>query len=146
MVVVPQVSGAKVNGASRWLSSDHALIQLSLRYKWSDIFWFSFFHEAKHILDETKTPIFINYSADDDDDSERRADLFATNTLIPQKYSDELKQLKSLQDIKAFADKIGIHPGIVVGRLQHDGLRRHDYGNNLRQRLELKESAQHYNI
>lgn len=139
LVVIPEVSGAKVNGASRWLSSNHALIQLSLRHKWSDIFWFSFFHEARHILDEKKTPIFVNYLANNRDESERRADLFAANFLIPQQYSKELNLLKSLADVKAFASTIDIHPGIVVGRLQHEGLWDHSKGNGLRQRLEFVE-------
>ena len=142
LVVIPEVSGAKVNGASRWLAPNHALIQLSLRHRWSDIFWFSFFHEARHILDEKKTPIFVNYLANNRDESEMRADSFAANFLIPQQYSKELNSLKSLSDVKAFASKIDIHPGIVVGRLQHEGLWDHSKGNGLRQRLEFTESAQ----
>ena len=39
-----------VHGITRWLSSDRAIIQMSLRYRTDDQFWFSFFHEDGHVL------------------------------------------------------------------------------------------------
>lgn len=50
LVLVPEVQGARASGAARWLNPRKAIIQLSLRYHWEDHFWFSFFHEASHIL------------------------------------------------------------------------------------------------
>src|SRR5262249_31242331 len=50
VVFVPEIPGTSVWGATRWLSATRALIQLSLRYKMDDHFWFTFFHEAGHIL------------------------------------------------------------------------------------------------
>ncbi len=134
VVTVPEVKGARANGASRWLTSDRGLIQLSLRYKWNDIFWFSFFHEARHILDMHKRPIYIN-SPDNDNEQERRADAFARDFLIPPQYTPVLKNLQTLDEIKKFAEEIGVHPGIVVGRLQNDKVWPHHWGNGLRQRL-----------
>src|SRR5262249_22130616 len=59
VVVVDTFKGAAVHGAARWLAPHRALIQLSLRYRWEDIFWFSFFHEAGHILLHRKKELFV---------------------------------------------------------------------------------------
>ena len=136
VVAVPEVKGARSHGAARWMTSDRALIQLSIRYKWSDIFWFSFFHEAKHILDQTKRSIFLSGRSKDSSE-EREADRFAGDFLIPPGRAAELRRLRSVDDARTFARSIGVHPGIVVGRLQHERLWRHDQGNGLRQRLEF---------
>ena len=48
-----------VSGATRWVGSDKAIIQLSLRYKTNDHLWFTFFHEAGHILLHGKKELFI---------------------------------------------------------------------------------------
>jgi len=136
VVVVPEVSGARTHGAARWLSPRKALIQLSLRYRWSDIFWFSFFHEAKHILDQAKRSIILETrGATGGTEDEGRADRFAAEFLIPPDRTEELGHLRSQLDIEAFAESVGIHPGIVVGRLQHDGIWPPSHGNGLRQRL-----------
>ena len=68
VVIVPEVTGSRTHGAARWLTPDKGLIQLSNRGSWSDIFWFSFFHEAKHILDQTKRSIFLSGKGKDSTD------------------------------------------------------------------------------
>ena len=139
VAVVSEVKGARAHGAARWLSPRKALIQLSVRYSWSDIFWFSFFHEAKHILDQSKRSIYIEGSHHAQDDGEEsRADRFAANTLIPLSEIAQLSRLRSLDDVERFATSIDIHPGIVVGRLQHESLWPRDRGNGLRQRLSIE--------
>jgi len=136
VVAVPEVTGARTNGAARWLTPYKGLIQLSIRGRWSDIFWFSFFHEARHILDQTKRSIFLSGRSPNASD-ERKADRFASDTLIPPRRAPELGRLRSLDEAETFARSIGVHPGIVVGRLQHERLWRHDQGNRLRQRLQF---------
>jgi addiction module HigA family antidote len=140
VVVVPEVSGARTHGAARWLSPNKALIQLSLRYRWSDIFWFSLFHEAKHILDQAKRSIILETrGATDGTDDERRADRFAADFLIPPDLAEQLHHLRSRLDVEVFAESIGLHPGIVVGRLQHDEVWPPSHGNGLRERLVLTD-------
>ncbi|MGE4343646.1 MAG: ImmA/IrrE family metallo-endopeptidase [Geoalkalibacter sp.] len=51
---------------------------------------------------------------------EEEADAFAARFLIPEESETELPGLKSKQAVVDFARRLGIHPGIVVGRLQHD--------------------------
>jgi HTH-type transcriptional regulator / antitoxin HigA len=124
-VLVPSIPRAHVSGMARWLNLHKALIQLSLYGKQNDRFWFTFFHEAAHILLHDKKDIFL----DDWDgatiipsEQEEEADLWSRDFLIPPQYNAELSSLKSKTAVIEFAQRMGIHPGIVVGRLQHDGL------------------------
>lgn len=138
LVPVPNVSGAKAQGASRWIAPERALIQLSDRCRWSDIFWFSFFHEAGHILDETRRRIDIHYrGVDNSGPSEDKADSFAQELLIPPRRSPGLRKLATNSDVIEFAGDLGIHPGLVVGRLQYEGIWPFSRGNRLRQRLVI---------
>lgn len=139
-VAVPEVAGARTNGAARWLTPNKGLIQLSIRGRWSDIFWFSFFHEAGHILDQTRRPIFLT-GRDKDSPEEQKADQFAQSFLIPSDREGELRRLISMADVRAFAESVGIHPGIVVGRLQHERIWDHSQGNSLRTRLRFAQDT-----
>jgi len=145
VVFVPQLPRSRVSGATRWLAPNKALIQLSLRYRTDDHLWFTFFHEAGHILLHGKRDIFLEEDHGDEDDRERQADGFAAKTLIPPVPLREfLKRRKrsgpSLEAIKAFAHQLGIAPGIVVGRLQHDGYLSFTHGNRLKRRLVWKKT------
>ncbi len=135
-VAVPEVDGARTNGAARWLTPNKGLIQLSIRGRWSDIFWFSFFHEASHILDQAKRPIFLSGKNKDSPD-EQKADQFAQSFLIPPDRADELRRLRSAIDVQDFAASVGVHPGIVVGRLQHEGIWNYSQGHTLRSKLQF---------
>ena len=137
-VAVPEVAGARTNGAARWLTPNKGLIQLSIRGRWADIFWFSFFHEASHILDQTKRPIFLSGKTKDSPE-EQKADHFAQAFLIPPDHADELRRLRSVADVKAYATSVGIHPGIVVGRLQHEGLWDYSQGTRSPQQTAIRD-------
>ena len=139
-VAIPEVAGARTNGAARWLTPEKGLIQLSLRGRWSDIFWFSFFHEASHILDQTKRPIFLS-GKNKDSPEERKADRFAQSFLIPPDRADELRRLRSAIDVQDFAASVGIHPGIVVGRLQHEQIWNYSKGHALRSKLRFMQDT-----
>lgn len=143
VVFVRELAGAPVNGATAWISPKKAMIALSLRHKTNDIFWFSFFHEAAHILKHSRRDTFVD-SADDGSGSiaaEQEADAFASDFLIPQRALDRFLEARDLSAtaIERFAKAIGIAPGIVVGRLQHDGLLKYSQLNGLKVRFEWKE-------
>lgn len=147
VVVVPHFSKARANGATRWVSPTKAVIQLSLRYKWEDVFWFSFFHEAGHVVLHRKKQLFVEppkphegLDAADPDTVrlEREADRFAGRTMIPPRYERRLRQLR-LSDVPDFAEQLGIAPAIVVGRMQHDGLLPYNQGHHFRRKLEFAE-------
>jgi HTH-type transcriptional regulator / antitoxin HigA len=137
IVYVPHLRKTYVNGATRWLSSEKALIQLSIRNRYEDIFWFTFFHEACHILKHGKRDKFVDFDQPGTSEKEIEADRFAADFLIPlEKYNDflQLGDFSRLA-IKKFADEIGICPAVLVGRLQHDDIIPHSRFNHIRRKL-----------
>lgn len=139
LVTEPEVPGARVNGAARWLTPTKALVQLSLRHRWSDIFWFTFFHEIGHLLIHGKKDTFINDQGPHSG-AEQEADAFASRTLIPEEYEADLAELRTIADVQDFAERIEISPGIVVGRLQHDKRWPYNRGNQLKQQFVFIDS------
>jgi HTH-type transcriptional regulator / antitoxin HigA len=148
VVAVPTYQGAKTNGATRWLSPDKALIQLSLRHRWEDIFWFSFFHEAGHVAlhrkRDTYNDLFVERAGPAPTEaarvSEDEADRFAARTLIPPPHDRRLASL-NLSDVPTFARLLDVAPAIVVGRMQHDQLIPYSRGNEYRRRLAFTEES-----
>lgn len=136
--LVPALPKLSISGVTRWLGSEKAVISLSLRHKSDDQLWFSFFHEACHVLEHKTSAIYIDAAGDTDGDpDERRANQFARDTLIsPDDYGRiEALNPPSMEDIRAFAKEIGVSPGIVVGRLQHEGVLKYTHGNGLKTRF-----------
>jgi len=141
VVFLPQLPETGASGVTRWLTPEKALIQFSLRYKTNDQFWFTLFHEAGHILLHGKRDVFLEEDDGRDARKEQEADRFAANVLIPP---DDWRRLvqwihadrsMSKAAITSFAEEIGIAPGIVVGRLQHEGLLPYSHCNDLKVRL-----------
>lgn len=122
LVFVPALPGTHVAGVARWLN-DRPLIQLSLLGKWNDVFWFSFFHEVAHILKHAKRSVFLDDAASGaavETPEELEANQFAAELLIPPAYGAEINALGlETGEVLAFAKRLHIHPGIVVGQLQH---------------------------
>jgi len=137
VVIVPQLPKTGAYGATRWIG-DKPMIQLSLRYKTNDQFWFNFFHEAAHIIKHGRKEIFIE--ADNiKDEKEEEANNFAKDFLIPisdlNEYITQEKRINQ-KNLICFSNKVKIAPGIVVGRLQHDKIIPFDRYNNLKIRYE----------
>ena len=148
LVLVPAIPRAYVSGVARWLTPTRPLIQLSLYGKTNDKFWFSFFHEAAHILlhansKEEKKSIFLDdpNTISGDDPREHEANQWSGNTLIPVQYVEALSGLRSKAAVIDFAQRIHLHPGIAVGRLQHDGLINPSWMNDLKQSFCFTEAA-----
>jgi len=147
VVFVPEISGARAYGATRWLTPEKAILQMSLRGKSDDHFWFTFFHEAFHILSGKKRTTFIESTGKlqtEQDDDEKRADTFAANFLIPKKEWIKFQYNPSFtrEPIESFSKAIGITPGIVVGRLQHDSLIEYkSYLNDLKAKFDFKPTT-----
>lgn len=151
LVVEKEIKGSRINGLVRWLPSGNPLIMLSLRYSWADIFWFTFFHEAGHLLiHDRKKATFVdvpnqsrlNASADQPSDSkllEAEADDFSGRTLIPRSFDNRLRGPIDASAVNQIAFAAGVHPGIVVGRLQHDGVIPFSQLNSLRVRFKFSD-------
>jgi HTH-type transcriptional regulator/antitoxin HigA len=126
-VLVPALPRTHVSGVARWLYARRPLIQLSLYGKQNDRFWFSFFHEAAHILlhSEQKKSVFLDdpSKAESSSKEEQEANAWARDFLIAPGTAVGMAELpKTKSAVTAFAATLGLHPGIVVGRMQHDGL------------------------
>jgi Zn-dependent peptidase ImmA (M78 family) len=127
-ILLPHLKNAGVNGAVKWVSEDRVVLAMNNRGLDADKFWFSLFHEIRHVLQKKIRTIFISNTTEEMMDInsklEQDADNFANNYLIPPA---ELKKFAPTRfttddEIVAFAESIGIHPGIVAGRLQHEDI------------------------
>jgi HTH-type transcriptional regulator/antitoxin HigA len=121
VVRIPEIPGTRACGATRWINSAYPIIVLSGRYKTEDSVWFSFFHEAGHIIRHPKKMTYIRPEhGTDDDELETEANRFAADALIPLHAAAQLAKLRTTPEITAFAGEIGVDPGIVAGRLSKD--------------------------
>jgi len=124
LALVPVFPKSYITGATFWVTKNKAVIMMSMRGAWSDIFWFSLFHEIGHILLHDKRVTFLENGKLDPQyqKQESEADTYAQKTLIPpEEYINFLMRRDfSYESIKCFSDKLGVFPGIVTRRLQHD--------------------------
>jgi len=114
--LVPEMPKVPWNGATKWLTPKKAMIIINLRGKSEDKFWFSFFHEAGHVINDNKKSLYINDHSDDP--VEKRADEFAASILFPDGCRNQIPSLITKVQIKEFAKKIDLSPGIVAGQYQ----------------------------
>ncbi len=125
-VLLPHLKNSGVNGAVKWLSSERVVLAMNNRGLDADKFWFSLFHEIRHVLQQKVKTTFISCSESEmicmNTELEKDANSFATNYLIPVAAYRRFAPSRYTSDaeIISFAESIGIHPGIVAGRLQHD--------------------------
>lgn len=142
---VPHFKNTCVHGMTRWLTPNKAMIQLSLRGSYDDIFWFTFFHELGHLIKHGKKDQFVEFDNKEHkelNEKETEADDFAQNTLIPKSEFSKFHAANNFsnQAIASFAQKIDVAPGIVAGRLAHD-LKDWKTWSYLRRRLKFIEKA-----
>lgn len=120
---VPHFKNTYVHGMTRWLDAEKAMVELSLRGSYDDIFWFTFFHELGHILKHGKKEQFVEFNDKiKKKGKEVEADNFACNTLIPKHEYTKFITQQDFSDIaiRKFSKSLDISPSIVAGRLSHD--------------------------
>jgi HTH-type transcriptional regulator/antitoxin HigA len=136
VVIARAPTGCSASGATLFLSPNKALLLLSFRYLSDDQFWFSFFHEAGHLLLHGKDGLFLEGMESCTNKEEKEANSFSASTLIPEQFQTELAKLPlDGREVIRFARKVGVAPGIVVGQLQHLGLITRRQLNNLKTRF-----------
>lgn len=125
-VLVEQLPGSRIDGATLWIDDSSPVIALSLRFDRIDGFWHTFAHELMHVL-HRQTAIDIDLiqrdsrTITDKPAVENQIDREASRFLIPPKeieafvarFGDRIPK----QGITRFAERIGVHPGVVVGQL-----------------------------
>ena len=140
LVIARAPAGCRASGATRFLTNKKAMILLSFRFLADDQFWFTFFHEAGHLLMHGQKALFIEDGSDVCLKEEHEANLFAQNILIPLEARAEFLSLKpSRENIIRFAVKAGISRGIVVGQLQHQGRLEPNQLNFLKRRYTIDD-------
>jgi HTH-type transcriptional regulator/antitoxin HigA len=135
-VVLRAPTGCRASGATWFIASDKALLLLSFRYLSDDHFWFTFFHEAGHLLLHGNDALFLEGLPAMSQREEEEANHFSALTLIPAQFQSDLRRLPlNGRAVMRFAREIGVSPGIVVGQLQHLGCIRRNQLNNLKRRF-----------
>ena len=125
-VVEKHLKRTHVDGAALCLHDGRPVIGLTLRYDRIDNFWFSLMHELAHVslhLDPCKGEPFIDdLSLRDSDPLETQADELAQDALIPSEIweSSEVRNRPTPLRVYELAQKIGVHPAIVAGRVRHE--------------------------
>ena len=145
-VYLPMLKDAKISGAVKW-ASDRQGVTLAIndRFKKEDAFWFTLFHEIKHVLQRSYNRTYVSIDEDDavmdeqDRENEKDADQFAIDTLISaDEYAGFLASGDFSNDaIRNFSASIGIHAGIVSGRLAKEGHVDYKEINHLRNSFSL---------
>ena len=133
LVFLPHLKGSFLQGAS-FLDGNKIVVGLTARGKDADKFWFSLFHELAHIaLGHVGQP---NGTSEDD---EKAADKWSGDTLIIPEDFEAFRRTGdySERSVIRFAKAQGIAPGIVVGRMQMEGLIKYSMLNNLKEKYEI---------
>ncbi len=133
LVLIEGLTKGKIDGATFWLDEHSPVVVLSMRYDRLDHFWFVLLHELGHVANRDALggqPILdvdlVGEHAipfEEKSDIEKKADLFAQTFLVEQNeleiFIGRFGPLYSKQKIKNFSARIGVHPAIVLGQLQH---------------------------
>jgi HTH-type transcriptional regulator/antitoxin HigA len=126
-VIVEHVPSSKIDGVCFWLDG-HPVIGMSLRLDRIDNFWFVLRHEIEHILNKNGRDVavvdrdIVDIAPTEVSVAERRADEAAANFCVPTEemygFISRYRPAFSEQKLLGFAQRMNVHPGLVVGQLQ----------------------------
>jgi HTH-type transcriptional regulator/antitoxin HigA len=130
-VVVEPLPKSRMDGLTLWLDEKKPVVAVSGRYDRIDHFWFTLLHELIHVKHGDAISIDENLVGDEHTptsekpESEVRADREAAEFLVPAKdlesFIVRVGPLYSRAKVMQFANRIRVHPGIIVGQLQRRG-------------------------
>ena len=136
--LTPEFEGTRLSGAAHWPAPQRPVVQVSGRHGSDDHFWFTVIHEAWHLVDSPGKD-FADHDLEDRsvavDETEARVDALARETLVPTAELERFLASARPDDragVRKFAAELGIAPGLVVGRLQHDGHLGYEQLNDLK--------------
>ena len=142
VAVVRAPAGCTTSGAARFVSDDKGLVLLSARHLADDHLWFTFFHEAAHLLLHGRKALFVDSPESPPTRQEEAANQFAEEILVPTEVRAEMFKLRrDAREVIRFARRIGVSPGVVVGQLQHHGRIGRRQLNNLKRRYRWGASS-----
>jgi HTH-type transcriptional regulator / antitoxin HigA len=127
-IVLEHLPGTFLDGAAMRRRDGIPIIALTLRHDRIDNFWFTLLHEFAHVcchLNDERSAILDDLDVSAEGEIEAQADAFAIEALIPKKHWEGYIFAGSSSDeLKAAADRAGVHPAIAAGRWQY---RHRDY-------------------
>ena len=128
VVIIEPISRNKMDGAAFWLDDNSPVIALSMRYDRLDYFWFTLMHELAHIYHKDGLKFDQIYGENEDvpaEECENKANEQAASWLVNKRDLDSfilrVRPFFNKKKIIQFSNRIGVHPAIVVGQLQHRG-------------------------
>jgi HTH-type transcriptional regulator / antitoxin HigA len=128
-VVVEALPGSKIDGACLWLDDNQPVIALSGRLDRIDNFWFVLRHEIEHLIhehgketrmmldEEICESVTSNEIAEEKIANEAAAQFAVTDFEIDNYIARVNPYVFARQRVLGFAARLGVHPGVVVGRL-----------------------------
>ena len=133
LVFLPHLKGSFLQGAS-FMDEKKIVVGLTARGKDADKFWFSLFHELAHIVLGHVGQ--LNGTSEDD---EKAADKWSGDTLIIPEDFEAFRRNGDYSEgsVCQFAKAQGIAPGIVVGRMQLEGMIEYSKLNSLKEKYEI---------
>ena len=130
LVIVEPLPNSKIDSACLWLDDESPVIALAFRHDRIDHFWYAVAHELGHVNNrdsalDTDLLDLTGRTAGPKPDVDRIADDFAEDLLVPpdklETFTERISRVRSARGIRTFASQVGVHPGIVVGQLEHRG-------------------------
>jgi addiction module HigA family antidote len=140
LLVMPEFKGTHLSGVTRWVTG-RPVIQLNLRHKSEDHFWFTLYHEGGHLLTSSRRrehvdDMDVEFSSPGDSDEEAANQFARDCLLLPENYRRFVQAGDfSTAAVRAFAESQQIAAGIVVARLQRDEKLGRSQLNRLKQPL-----------
>ena len=136
LVFLPHLKGSFLQGAT-FMDGNKIVVGLTARRKDADKFWFSLFHELAHVALG-----HVGQLNGTTENEERAADKWSSDTLINAADFNIFRNGRdySERSVLQFAKAQGIAPGIVVGRLQTEGVIEHNMLNHLKEKYDLSET------
>jgi HTH-type transcriptional regulator/antitoxin HigA len=127
-VIVESLPRTAIDGAMFWLTDTEPVIAMSMRFERIDYFWHTLAHEISHVKHGDAHSVDLDMASETSsnltpNEVEGRADREAAEFLIPRdklhSFVLRTRPYYSKERISQFALRMGVHPGIVVGQLQH---------------------------
>ena len=131
LAIVPHLPKTYLDGAALQLADGRPVVGLTLRYDRIDNFWFCLLHELAHVgrhLDGSGDTVFMDdhslrpRNPVPADAHEAEADAWAEEALIPHAVwqASAVRKAPRPMAVINLAQRLGIHPAIVAGRVRHE--------------------------
>lgn len=148
-VVIEPLPKSRIDGVAFWLDQQSPVIALSVRFDRIDSFWHTLGHEMSHVRHRDTPLVDADIVGEnrpapaEQSATELRADREAAATWIdPEELASFIVRVAPLYSkarINQFANRMRIHPGIIVGQLQHRG--EMSYGSNREMLVKVREKV-----